>query len=51
MLIREGFWLNLCPLDGREIENEFSAFNALYVAVCTKLIRLIFVGRQLFYLE
>ncbi|MDY6867030.1 MAG: hypothetical protein SVT56_03875 [Chloroflexota bacterium] len=48
-------------LTGMEIADEFSAFNAVYVAallaalpdvaVCTHPIRLIFVGRQLFYLE
>jgi hypothetical protein len=44
-----------------EISEEFSAFNAVYVAallaalpdvaVCVRPIRLIFVGHQLFYLE
>ncbi len=48
-------------LTSLEIADEFSAFNAVYVAallaalpdvaVCTHPIRLIFVGRQLFYLE
>ena len=47
-------------LTGLEIAEEFSAFNAVYiatllaalpdVAVCTRPIRLIFVGHQLFYL-
>ena len=48
-------------LTGLEIAEEFSAFNATYalallaalpdVAVCHKTSRLIFYGRQLFYLE
>lgn len=48
-------------LTGVEIAGEFSAFNAVYiaallaalpdVAACTGPTRLIFVGRQLFYLE
>jgi len=48
-------------LTGVEIAGEFSAFNAAYiaallaalpdVAACTGPTRLIFVGRQLFYLE
>jgi predicted protein tyrosine phosphatase len=48
-------------LMGLEIADEFSPFNAVYVAtllatlpdvaVCIKPIRLIFVGHQLFYLE
>ena len=48
-------------LTGREIADEFSPFNAVYiaallaalpdVAVCSRPIRLIFMGHQLFYLE
>ncbi len=48
-------------LTGQEIAEEFSPFNAVYVAallaalpdvaVCTRPIRLIFVGNQLFYLK
>lgn len=48
-------------LTGQEIAEEFSPYNAVYVAallaalpdvaVCIKPIRLIFVGHQLFYLE
>ena len=48
-------------LTSLEIANEFSSFNAVYVAallaalpdvaVCKKPIRLIFVGHQLFYLK
>ena len=48
-------------LTSLEIADEFSAFNAVYlaallaalpdVAVCLRPIRLIFVGEQLFYLE
>ncbi len=48
-------------LTGVEIAREFSAFNAVYVAAllaalpdvaaCTRPIRLILVGRQLFYLD
>ena len=48
-------------LTGLEIAEEFSPFNAVYVAallaalpdvaVCTRPIRLIFVGHQLFYLK
>lgn len=47
-------------LTGQQIAFEFSAFNAVYVAallaalpdvaVCTRPIRLIFMGHQLFYL-
>lgn len=48
-------------LTGTEIADEFSPFNAVYiaallaalpdVAVCSRPIRLIFMGHQLFYLE
>lgn len=48
-------------LMGREIADEFSPFNAVYVAallaalpdvaVCSRPVRLIFMGQQLFYLE
>ncbi len=48
-------------LTGQQIAWEFSSFNAVYVAallaalpdvaVCTRPIRLIFMGHQLFYLE
>ena len=48
-------------LTGLEIAEEFSSFNAPYVvallaalpdvAVCRRPVRLIFMGRQLFYLE
>jgi len=46
-----GALLDRRELTSLQIADEFSAFNAVYVAVCTKPIRLIFVGRQLFYLE
>lgn len=56
-----GALLTRRELTGREIADEFSAFNAVYVAallaalpdvaVCSRPVRLIFVGRQLFYLE
>ncbi len=53
--------LNRRELTSIEIAREFSSFNAVYVAallaalpdvaVCLNPIRLIFVGRQLFYLK
>jgi hypothetical protein len=56
-----GALYNRRELTGMEIAEEFSAFNAAYVAallaalpdvaVCQKPVRLIFMGRQLFYLE
>jgi len=56
-----GALLERRELTGLEIAEEFSPFNAVYVAallaalpdvaVCTRPIRLIFVGNQLFYLK
>ena len=56
-----GALLERRELTGLEIAEEFSPFNAVYVAallaalpdvaVCTRPIRLIFVGHQLFYLK
>ena len=55
-----GALLDRRELSGQEIAWEFSAFNAVYVAAllaalpdvaaCTRPIRLIYVGHQLFYL-